>query len=66
MCIRDSHNASPNAGGAARSAEPLEPLPLESGAPMCCKSRAAERAVWPATRAGTATSVAGCWGPGQL
>eukprot|EP00969_Alexandrium_andersonii_P265581 11736701-Alexandrium_andersonii.AAC.1 len=40
--------------------------PLESGAPNFCRFRAKERAIWPVGRAGTATSQAGCSGPGHF
>eukprot|EP00969_Alexandrium_andersonii_P276448 12219036-Alexandrium_andersonii.AAC.1 len=35
--------------------------PLDSGAPNFCRFRAAERAVWPFGRAGTASSRVGFW-----
>eukprot|EP00969_Alexandrium_andersonii_P023138 1011889-Alexandrium_andersonii.AAC.1 len=47
---------------APREARRLWLLPLESGAPNIRKLRASERAVWPVTRAETATSRAGLWG----
>eukprot|EP00969_Alexandrium_andersonii_P298503 13195269-Alexandrium_andersonii.AAC.1 len=46
------HNADPSAGGAARNATPPTPASGERGS-------AAERAVWPVVRAGTATSRVG-------
>eukprot|EP00969_Alexandrium_andersonii_P268177 11850642-Alexandrium_andersonii.AAC.1 len=46
---------------APREARRLAP-PLESGAPNFFRLRAAERAIWPVRRLGTATFRAGFWG----
>eukprot|EP00969_Alexandrium_andersonii_P080091 3530012-Alexandrium_andersonii.AAC.1 len=55
MCIRDRIRAPQAPHEARRVRRP----PLESGAPNCCRPRAAERVVWPDGRAVTASSRVG-------
>eukprot|EP00969_Alexandrium_andersonii_P193265 8536185-Alexandrium_andersonii.AAC.1 len=49
---------------APREARHLQRSLLQSGAPNFCRFRAAEKAVWPVGRAGTASSRAGFLRPG--
>eukprot|EP00969_Alexandrium_andersonii_P236253 10430415-Alexandrium_andersonii.AAC.1 len=50
----------------SREARRLRRPPLKNGAPNFRRLRAAERAVWPFGRVGTASSRAGFRGPGQI
>eukprot|EP00969_Alexandrium_andersonii_P219242 9682706-Alexandrium_andersonii.AAC.1 len=65
---RNSQPDFPEAGaeGAALRAAPPALGSAFLGAPSFCRFRAAERAVWPVGRAGTATSWAGLWGSDQF
>eukprot|EP00969_Alexandrium_andersonii_P249357 11020634-Alexandrium_andersonii.AAC.1 len=45
---------------------PPAPGSASQGAPNFFRFQAAERAGWPVKRAGTSTSRAGIWGPGQF